>query len=147
MDFLKEFPADIPEINQHEVLIKIPNHLSYEQAASLVCTGTTTWNALHGKNPLLPGQTVLFQGTGGVSLTGLMLAKVGGCTTILTSSFDEKLKEKYGVDYTINYKTQPNSDEEALKITNGQGVESSLALASWELIQTGESRRYFVNSR
>jgi NADPH:quinone reductase-like Zn-dependent oxidoreductase len=110
-------------------LVKIPNHLSYEQAASLVCTGTTTWNALHGNNPLLPGQTVLFQGTGGVSLTGLMLAKAGGCTTIITSSSDEKLKEakeKYGADYTINYKTQPNWDEEALKITNGEGVDMIL---------------------
>ncbi|CAF4577466.1 unnamed protein product [Rotaria sp. Silwood2] len=107
-------------------LIKIPDHLSYEQAASLVCTGTTTWNALHGNNRLLPGQTVLLQGTGGVSLTGLMLAKAGGCTTIITSSDDEKLKQvkdKYGADYTINYKKQPNWDEEVLKITNGEGVD------------------------
>jgi NADPH:quinone reductase-like Zn-dependent oxidoreductase len=107
-------------------LVKIPDHLSYEQAASLVCTGTTTWNALHGNNSLLPGQTVLLQGTGGVSLTGLMLAKAGGCTTIITSSSDEKLrevKEKYGADYTINYKTTPNWDEEVLKITKGEGVD------------------------
>ena len=107
-------------------LIKIPDHLSYEEAASLVCAGTTAWNALHGNKPLLPGQSVLFQGTGGVSLCGLLLARAAGCTTIITSSSDEKLKElkeKYGVDYTINYKTNPNWDEEVLKITNGQGVD------------------------
>jgi NADPH:quinone reductase-like Zn-dependent oxidoreductase len=107
-------------------LIKIPDHLSYEEAASLVCAGTTAWNALHGNKPLLPGQSVLFQGTGGVSLCGLLLARAAGCTTIITSSSDDKLKklkEKYGVDYTINYKTNPNWDEEVLKITNGRGVD------------------------
>lgn len=107
-------------------LIKIANHLSYEQAASLVCAGTTSWNALHGNKPLLPGQTVLLQGTGGVSVTGLMLARAGGCTTIITSSSDEKLKimkEKYGADYTINYNTTPDWDEEVLRITNGEGVD------------------------
>lgn len=68
----------------------------------------------------------LLQSTGGVSLCGLLLARAAGCTTIITSSSDEKLKEikeKYGVDYTINYKTNPNWDEEALKITNGRGVD------------------------
>jgi len=107
-------------------LIKIPDHLSYEEAASLVCAGTTAWNALHGNKPLLPGQSVLFQGTGGVSICGLLLARAAGCTTIITSSSDEKLKEvkeKYGVDYTINYKTKPNWDEEVLKLTNGRGVD------------------------
>ena len=107
-------------------LVKIPDHLSYEQAASLVCTGTTTWNALHGNKPLLPGQTVLLQGTGGVSLTGLMLAKAGGCRTIITSSSDEKLrevKERYGADHVINYKARPDWDEEVLRLTHGQGVD------------------------
>jgi NADPH:quinone reductase-like Zn-dependent oxidoreductase len=107
-------------------LIKIADHLTYEEAASLVCAGVTAWNALHGNNRLLPGQSVLLQGTGGVSLCGLVLARAAGCTTIITSSSDEKLKEvkeKYGVDYTINYKTKPNWDEEVLKVTNGKGVD------------------------
>jgi NADPH:quinone reductase-like Zn-dependent oxidoreductase len=110
-------------------LVKIADHLSYEEAASLVCVGTTAWNALHGNKPLLPGQSVLFQGTGGVSICGLLLARAAGCTTIITSSSDEKLKEvkeKYGVDYTINYKTTPNWDEEVLKVTNGRGVDVTL---------------------
>ncbi|KAJ5801961.1 uncharacterized protein N7503_004411 [Penicillium pulvis] len=109
-------------------VVKIPESsaLSYAQWASVVCTGTTAWNALCGNNPLRPGQTVLFQGTGGVSITGLALAKAAGATTIITSSSDEKLehvKAKYGADYTINYKKTPNWAAEARKITGGQGVD------------------------
>lgn len=65
-------------------------------------------------------------GTGGVSITGLILAKAAGATTIITSSSDEKLahvKKTYGVDHTINYKKTPNWSEEVLKITNGKGAD------------------------
>ena len=109
-------------------IVKIPKTttLSWSQLAGLVCTGTTAWNALYGNIPLKPGQTVLFQGTGGVSMTGLMIAKAAGAITIITSSSDDKLKmakDKYGVDYTINYKKTPDWDQEALKITGGRGVD------------------------
>ena len=109
-------------------IVKIPKTttLSWGQLAGLVCTGTTAWNSLYGNIPLKPGQTVLFQGTGGVSMTGLMLAKAAGAITIITSSSDDKLKlakDKYGVDYTINYKKTPDWDQEALKITGGRGVD------------------------
>ncbi|KAJ5666117.1 uncharacterized protein N7477_008565 [Penicillium maclennaniae] len=109
-------------------VVKIPeaSTLTYAQWASVVCTGTTAWNSLYGNNPLKPGQTVLFQGTGGVSITGLALAKAAGATTIITSSSDEKLqlvKEKYGADYGINYKKTPDWASEARKITGGQGVD------------------------
>ncbi|GME48815.1 Zinc-type alcohol dehydrogenase-like protein [Neofusicoccum parvum] len=111
-----------------EAVVKVPtpSPLSHAQWASLVCTGVTAWNSLYGNVPLRPGQTVLFQGTGGVSITGLILAKAAGATTIITSSSDEKLKyvkEKYGVDHTINYKKTPNWAEEALRITEGNGVD------------------------
>jgi NADPH:quinone reductase-like Zn-dependent oxidoreductase len=104
---LREY-ATIPA----SAIVKIPKttKLSWSQLAGLVCTGTTAWNSLYGNNPLKPGQTVLFQGTGGVSMTGLMLAKAAGAITIITSSSDDKLKmakSKYGVDHTINYKTTP----------------------------------------
>ncbi|CAG7955321.1 unnamed protein product [Penicillium nalgiovense] len=111
-----------------QAVVKIPanSKLSYAQWASVVCTGTTAWNSLYGNCPLKPGQTVLFQGTGGVSITGLVLAKAAGARTIITSSSDEKLqhvKAQYDVDYTINYKTTPDWAAEAQKITNGQGVD------------------------
>lgn len=109
-------------------VIKIPeeNTLTFPELASLVCTGTTVWNALYGNQPLLPGQTILFQGTGGVSITGLTLAKAAGAFTIITSSSDEKLKyvkDKFGADYTINYKETPNWAEVAKEITKGEGVD------------------------
>ncbi|KAK3690812.1 hypothetical protein LTR37_018940 [Vermiconidia calcicola] len=109
-------------------IVKIPRStkLSWGQLAALVCTGITAWNALYGNLPLRPGQTVLFQGTGGVSMTALMLARAAGAITIITSSSDDKLqlaKDKYGVDHTINYKKTPEWDQEALKITEGRGVD------------------------
>ena len=88
-------------------IVKIPKttKLSWAQLAGLVCTGTTVWNSLYGNTPLKPGQTVLAIGTGGVSITALVIAKAAGATTIITSSSDDKLKlakEKYGADYIIN---------------------------------------------
>jgi len=107
---------------------KIPRNtsLSFPQMASLVCTGVTAWNALFGYHPLRPGQIVLFQGTGGVSMSGLVLAKAAGAVTIVTSSSDSKLefvKQKYGADYVINYKKTPHWAKEALEITKGRGVD------------------------
>ncbi|KAK4580457.1 hypothetical protein LTR86_000660 [Recurvomyces mirabilis] len=109
-------------------IVKIPSStkLSWSQLASLVCTGTTAWNALYGNLPLKPGQTVLFQGTGGVSTTGLMLAKAAGAKTIITSSSDEKLKmvrEKYGADFCVNYKSTPDWAAEVNRITEGHGAD------------------------
>ncbi|KAM0553143.1 hypothetical protein ACHAPJ_007430 [Fusarium lateritium] len=100
--------------------------LSYPQLSSLVVTATTAWNSLFGNIPIKPGQTVLFLGTGGVSITGLILAKAAGAITIITSSSDNKLehvKKTYGADHVINYKTTPNWSEEVLKLTNGKGVD------------------------
>jgi len=109
-------------------IVKIPQttQLSWTQLAGLVCTGTTAWNSLYGNLALKPGQTVLLQGTGGVSMTTLILAKAAGAITIITSSSDEKLrmaKEKYGADHLINYKKTPHWAEEANKVTNGRGVD------------------------
>ncbi|KAB2103629.1 hypothetical protein AG0111_0g8355 [Alternaria gaisen] len=109
-------------------LVKVPltSGLSFAQLSALVCTGTTAWNALYGNNPLKPGQTVLFLGTGGVSITGLILAKAAGAVTIITSSSDDKLaqvRKTYGADYTINYKSNANWSQEVLKITNGHGAD------------------------
>ncbi|KAK7704397.1 hypothetical protein SLS64_008584 [Diaporthe eres] len=109
-------------------LVKIPaeSKLSYSQLSALVCTGSTAWNSLYGNVALKPGQTVLFLGTGGVSITGLILAKAAGATTIITSSSDSKLKhvqDTYGADFTVNYKTTPNWSQEVLRITNGHGAD------------------------
>lgn len=111
-----------------DALTKIPaeSTLSFAQMAALVCTGTTSWNALYGNLPLKPGQTVLFLGTGGVSITGLLLAKAAGVTTIITSSSDEKLKlvqTKFGADHVINYAATPDWAAEVNRITRGRGAD------------------------
>ncbi|KAF2647605.1 NAD(P)-binding protein [Lophiostoma macrostomum CBS 122681] len=109
-------------------VVKVKQHgeQTYGEWASLVCTGVTCWNALYGNVPLKPGQVVLCQGTGGVSITTLIFAKAAGATVIVTSSSDEKLelvKTKYGVHHGINYSKTPDWAEEALKITDGRGVD------------------------
>ncbi len=106
-------------------LIRFPDALSFEQAATLPCAALTAWNALVEKGRLHAGQTVLILGTGGVSIFGLQIAKAHGARVILTSSSDEKLARgrALGADQTINYKTTPDWDAEVLKLTNGRGVD------------------------
>ncbi|KAF4127046.1 Zinc-binding dehydrogenase [Phytophthora infestans] len=111
-----------------QVITKVPEKcgISFVQMASLVASGVTAWNALFGVLPLKAGQTVLFQGTGGVSIIGLQIAKAAGATTIITSSSDEKLKfvqENFGADHVINYKTHPDWATVANQITSGRGVD------------------------
>ena len=99
--------------------MRIPEHLSYEEASTLPCAAVTAYNALLGGKPTLKGgDIVLVQGTGGVSIFGLQLAVASGATVIATSSSDEKLKtaKELGAKYLINYKKTPNWDEEVLKI-------------------------------
>ncbi|CAN5749413.1 NAD(P)-dependent alcohol dehydrogenase [soil metagenome] len=106
-------------------LIKIPDYLSFQQAATLPCAAVTAWNGLVEKGKLHAGQTVLILGTGGVSIFALQLAKAHGATVIVTSSSDEKLKRAraMGADHTINYRTTPEWDAEVLKLTKKQGVD------------------------
>ncbi|KAA1475813.1 NAD-P-binding protein [Dentipellis sp. KUC8613] len=110
-----------PEIG----LLHVPKHLTYDEAACWPCTGVTAWNALFGSIPLVPGQTVLFQGTGGVCMTGLQLASAMGAKTIITSSSDEKLEiaKKLGATHVINYKKYPDWDVEVNKLTDGKGAQ------------------------
>ena len=106
-------------------VIRIPDELTFEQAATLPCAAITAWNALVEKGRLCAGQTVLILGTGGVSLFALQLAKAHGARVILTSSSDEKLARgrALGADETINYKTTPEWDEEVMLLTAKRGVD------------------------
>ncbi|CAI7584044.1 unnamed protein product [Penicillium pancosmium] len=105
------------------VLCKLPAYLDWVEAATIPCAGVTAWSALKGMSI---GQTVLIQGTGGVSVFALKLAKSAGLRIILTSSSDAKLKQmsdKYPGILTINYSTNPEWDQEAMKLTGGEGVD------------------------
>jgi NADPH:quinone reductase-like Zn-dependent oxidoreductase len=110
-----------------EGVVRFPEHLSYEEAATLPCAGVTAWNALqHAGDPVSPaqsGDTVLIQGTGGVSIFALQFAKVLGLKVIGTSSSDEKLKHArtLGLDEGCNYKQQPDWSKWATGITGGNG--------------------------
>ncbi|EIW76605.1 NAD(P)-binding protein [Coniophora puteana RWD-64-598 SS2] len=109
-------------------LVRIPEHLSYEEGSTLPCAALTAYNALHGPKPLKGGDTVLILGTGGVSTFGLQFAVASGAEVIVTSSSDEKLKvaRQLGAHHTINYKTNPDWDKEVLKITGGRGVDHTI---------------------
>lgn len=106
-------------------VIKVPNHLSYEEAACLPCAGLTAWNGLHGSSPVEAGDTVLTLGTGGVSIFALQLAQASGARVIVTSSSDEKLAKARGLgaDHTVNYGSFPNWGAEVRQWTGGEGVD------------------------
>ena len=106
-------------------LVKIPDALSFESAATLPCAGTTAWNALFEGGAVRPGATVLLLGTGSVSLFSLQLAKAAGARVIVTSSSDAKLErvQGMGADETLNYARQPDWGSAAKALTNGRGVD------------------------
>jgi NADPH:quinone reductase-like Zn-dependent oxidoreductase len=106
-------------------LIHAPAHLSFEEAATLPCAALTAWNALVEQGHLRAGQTVLVQGTGGVSLFALQIAKMHGATIILTSSSDEKLDRgrRLGAAHAINYRSTPDWDKSAKDLTHNNGVD------------------------
>lgn len=106
-------------------LVKIPEYLSDEAAATLPCAALTAWSALHSHTPLKSGETLLLQGTGGVSIFALQFAKLAGAQVILTSSRDEKRQraEGMGADFTLNYRVDENWGKSAKKWTGGRGVD------------------------
>lgn len=106
-------------------IVMAPSNLSLAESASLPCAGLTAWSALMEANPILPGQTVLVQGTGGVSLFALQIAKKLGAKVILTTSSPDKIERAQGLgaDYIISTKDFPEWAKEARRITNKQGVD------------------------
>ncbi|MBK0090153.1 MULTISPECIES: NAD(P)-dependent alcohol dehydrogenase [Erwiniaceae] len=105
-------------------LVRIPEFLSWQQAATLPIAATTAWNAIvRGK--VQPGSTVLLLGTGGVSLFALQYAKAAGARVIMLSSSDEKLAKvkALGADEGINYRDEPEWDKRVLALTHGQGAD------------------------
>lgn len=107
-------------------VIAIPASLNYAQAATLPCAGVTAWNALFDTAGLRAGDSVLLQGTGGVSTFALQFAKASGITVIQTSSSEEKLSQAgaSGADHLINYREMPDWDQQVLELTGGRGVDA-----------------------
>ncbi|HZD77096.1 MAG TPA: NAD(P)-dependent alcohol dehydrogenase, partial [Acidobacteriaceae bacterium] len=106
-------------------VVKIPEHLSFEEAATLPCAGVTAWNAVVTAGRIKSGDTVLVQGTGGVSCFALQFAQALGARVIGTSSSPEKLirAAKLGLDAGHNYREDPEWARWAVHETGGHGVD------------------------
>jgi NADPH:quinone reductase-like Zn-dependent oxidoreductase len=108
-----------------EGVVKLPDHLSYTEGATLPCAAVTAWHALMVKGNLQPGETVLVLGTGGVSVFATQFAKLRGAKVIATSSSDRKLERmrQLGADETINYQTTPDWEKQVYALTDRTGVD------------------------
>jgi len=108
-----------------DAFTKAPKGWSHVEASTLTTAGLTAWRALMSDDSLKPGDTVLVQGTGGVSIFALQFAKMAGATVIATSSSDEKLEKLklLGADHLINYRKTANWGELAREISGGRGVD------------------------
>lgn len=112
-------------------LVKLPDGISFEEAATLPVAGVTAWEGLINRGNLKIGQSVLVQGTGGVSMFALQLAKSAGARIIATTSSAAKAEKllQMGASDVINYTTYPNWHEEVLRLTGGEGVDITLDIA------------------
>ena len=106
--------------------MRIPDHLCFEEAATLPCAAVTAHNALIVSGNIKPDCAVLLQGTGGVSIFALQFAAAFGSRTIITSGSDEKLKraKELGASDLINYKQREDWDKAVLELTEKQGVDT-----------------------
>ncbi|MEI7710602.1 MAG: NAD(P)-dependent alcohol dehydrogenase [Rhodospirillales bacterium] len=106
-------------------VVPLPEHLSFEEGATLPCAGVTAWNALYAGKSLRSGETVLILGTGGVSIFALQFAHAAGARVIGTSSSDEKLArvKALGASDGVNYRTHPEWQEQVQALTGGRGVD------------------------
>jgi NADPH:quinone reductase-like Zn-dependent oxidoreductase len=109
-------------------LVAIPEHLSYEEAATLPCAAVTAWNGLFTRGQLQPDDFVLLEGTGGVSVFGLIFSAAVGAKPIITSSRDEKLAraKELGAFGTANYRENPDWQQEVRRLTGDAGVDHVL---------------------
>jgi len=115
-------------VTDEDGLVAVPQHLSYEEAATLPCAALTAWVGLFKRGHLKPGQFVLLEGTGGVSVFGLIFAAAAGARPIITSSRDEKLRRamELGAFGTANYRKNPDWQIQVRELTGGHGVDQVL---------------------
>jgi NADPH:quinone reductase-like Zn-dependent oxidoreductase len=111
-------------------VVTVPAHLSDEEAATLPCAAVTAWHAVVTAGGVKAGDTVLTQGTGGVSLFATQFARLAGARVVITSSSDAKLKRALhlGASEGINYKTIADWDKRARELTGDAGVDHVVEL-------------------
>jgi NADPH:quinone reductase-like Zn-dependent oxidoreductase len=123
-------------VSHEDGLVAIPEHLSFEEAATLPCAALTAWTALFTHGRLEQGDFVLLEGTGGVSTFGLQLAVAAGAKAIITSSSDAKLEraKALGAFGTVNYRTHPEWQNQVRTITGNTGVTHVLEVGGQETL-------------
>jgi NADPH:quinone reductase-like Zn-dependent oxidoreductase len=111
-------------VSHEDALVTIPDHLSFEEAATLPVAGVTAWVSLFKRARLQPDEYVLLEGTGGVSLFGLIFSAAAGAKPIITSSSDQKLERAslLGAFGVANYRKNPEWQQEVRELTGGIGV-------------------------
>ena len=121
-----------------DAVVRIPENLSFEQAATLPCAAVTAWNALTGARRLQAGETVLTLGSGGVSLFSLQFAKLFGARVIATTSSAEKAAQlrALGADEVIDRKATPDWHRVVRELTHGRGVDQVIDVAGGSLEQS-----------
>ena len=114
---------------QHQVC-RVAPHLTDAEASCYPCAGLTAWNSLVTFSGITAGDTVLVQGTGGVAIMALQMAKAMGAQLIVTSSSNDRLQRALalGADHGINYRETPNWGEAARKLTDGRGVDAVIEI-------------------
>ena len=112
-------------VMSEEGLVRIPSHMSFEQAATLPCAAVTAWNAAPVRGQLQAGHTVVTLGTGGVSLFAAQLGLIAGARVISTTGSDDKIERlrKLGVSDIVNYRTTPDWDARVRELTGGRGAD------------------------
>ena len=118
-------------------LSKVPEFLSDQEVATLPCAALTAWRGLFVDARLEPGDTVVLQGTGGVSIFGLQFAHAAGLRTLITSSSDEKLAraKDLGADHIANYRTTPAWSGPVREATQGRGADFIMEVGGGGTIQ------------
>jgi NADPH:quinone reductase-like Zn-dependent oxidoreductase len=128
--------AELQTFNENGVS-KVPEFLSDQQVATLPCAALTAWRGLFEDAALQPGETVVLQGAGGVSIFGLQFAHAAGLRTLITSSSDEKLEraKALGADHLVNYKTTPEWSKPVREATGGRGADFIMEVGGGGTIQ------------
>jgi NADPH:quinone reductase-like Zn-dependent oxidoreductase len=128
--------AELQTFSEHG-LSKVPDFLSDNEVATLACAALTAWRGLFQDARLEPGDTVVLQGTGGVSIFGLQFAHAAGLRTLITSSSDEKLAraKELGASHLVNYKTTPQWSGPVREATGGRGADFIMEVGGGGTIQ------------
>ena len=125
-------------------VVRIPDYMSYEDAATLPCAAVTAWQSMVSLGNMKAGDTILILGTGGVSIFALQFAGAAGARSIVTSSSDEKLERAtaLGATHVVNYKTTPEWGKKVLELTDEVGVDQVVEVGgAGTLVQSMEATR------